>query len=135
MTFTPFKAIYPNVDKIDDLDQFFDSAKVMYPAYWRANKFLQEEHEALYVYDIVSPKRVLTGLVGCLDVNDYLDGRMVKHEHTIAPNEARMLNLYRDRNAFIKPVLLTYPSDEEVNAVIQTARERKPFLSLEIDDG
>ena len=43
---------------------------------------LQEDEEALYIYRIEINKRTHTGIFGCVSVDDYNKGRIVKHELT-----------------------------------------------------
>ena len=59
----------------------------------------------------------------------------MRHEHTIAPREQRMKDLFLQRNALIKPVLVTYKRDKKADKVMQRVRERAPFFQMVLDGG
>ena len=105
MIIHPFRAIYPDLVKIADHQGFFDSVKAQFPEYAASGMFLQDDEECCFVYDIVTEKGTQRGIVVNVDVQDYFDGRIRRHEHTIPERESMMRALFLERNALIKPVL------------------------------
>ena len=69
MKLTPFKAVYPDLDKVEDHDDFFGSVKQDFPIMAANTMFLQDDDECLYLYDIVTTKMIHSGLVGCVSVS------------------------------------------------------------------
>ena len=59
--------------------------------------------------------RSYLGLIACADIEEYLSNHILKHEHTLAPKEQQQMKLLLNRQAMVKPVLLTYPDVEEIN--------------------
>jgi uncharacterized protein (DUF1015 family) len=49
---------------------------------------------------------------------DYINGSIKKHENTLTAKEAKMMRLIEERQALIKPILLTYPNVLEIDAMI-----------------
>src|SRR5690606_956280 len=58
---------------------------------------------------IKNKTRSHVGIMSCVDIDDYIENRILKHENTLAEKEQKMMNLILQRRALIKPVLLTYP--------------------------
>lgn len=135
MNITPFRAIYPNLDLIAEPDAFFASVKADFPIYTADGFFLEDDELGFYVYDIVTPNRTHSGIVACTDVNDYFDGRVMRHEHTLVSREVRMKELFLQRNALIKPVLMSYRRDSKLDKIMDKARARAPFMEITLDGG
>ncbi len=111
MRILPFKAIYPVLDKVPHSNDFFDTVKFQYHEYREKGQFQPTEKEAIYIYRITDADgKKFTGLITCVDIADYLSGKMKKHEKTILKQEDLQSELLQKRGAAIKPVLLTYPS-------------------------
>jgi uncharacterized protein (DUF1015 family) len=120
MKILPFKASYPNLDKVPHTDAFFETVKFQYKEYANEGMFDATEQEALYIYRITDKEgRKKTGLVSCTDINDYFDGNIKKHEKTIVSRETKQTELLLKRAAAIKPVLLIYQEVEEINELIE----------------
>lgn len=115
---SPFCAALPDLSDIISFDDFFGSAKRRFPLYISDGIYTQNERPAFYIYRIKRPHRSHTGLLACSDVKDYLNGMIKRHENTLAAKEAKMLRLFEERQALIKPILLTYPNVLEIDALI-----------------
>jgi uncharacterized protein (DUF1015 family) len=134
MRIHPFRAIYPDMGKAPADTGFFDTVKAYFPEYVKAGYYLADEEEAVFVYDIEYEQRVQSGLVFNVDVQDYLDGRIRRHEHTLFERESKMKQLFLERNALIKPVLVAYPRDKKVNKLMERARDHVPFLDIQMTE-
>lgn len=119
MRIRPFQAVYPNLDFIASPDSFFDTVKHDYTEYKQSGFFHKAAQESLYVYQIKSGKKVHTGLITCVDIRDFLDGHIKKHEETLSAKEQQQVGLMLSRGAVVKPVLLTYPSVKSINRLIK----------------
>jgi uncharacterized protein (DUF1015 family) len=132
----PFQAIYPNLKLISSPDAFFGNVKVEYPAYKKNGFFRECKEESLYIYRIVDPTRNYTGIIACVSIEDYLNGMIKKHEATLAAKEQQQTELLLSRKAVVKPVLLTYPPVEAIDAFSNDLiLSKKPFFEIyfEID--
>lgn len=117
-TISPFRALLPALGSLVAPYEFFTFAKKKFPQYLQNGLYNQSAQEALYIYRIHRQHRSHTGLIACAGVLDYIDGNIKKHENTISAKEDKMLRLFYERNAMIKPILLTYPNALEIDALI-----------------
>jgi len=115
---SPFRAALPDLRDIISFDEFFGSAKRKFPLYLSDGIYEQNEKQALYVYRIKRPHRSHTGVLACTNVLDYISGEIKRHENTLAAKEAKMMRLFDERQALIKPILLTYPNVMEIDALV-----------------
>ncbi len=128
MRIRPFQAVYPNLDNITSVDTFFGRVKYEFPDYKKDGFFSKIAEEAIYIYRISKPDRNYTGLIACSDINDYLEGKIKKHENTLRSKEQQQMQLMARRNAIVKPVLLTYPGISEITKLLNGFIEKNHFV-------
>lgn len=128
MRIRPFQAVYPNFDYVTSADAFFDRVKYEYPAYKKSGFFNKAAQEAIYIYRIEGANRSYTGLIACADIQDYFDGRIKKHENTLAAKEQQQMQLMLRRNAMVKPILLTYPNVKKISQLINRFVKKNPVF-------
>ena len=115
---SPFRAALPDLSDIVSFDEFFESAKRKFPLYLSDGIYEQSKKKALYVYRVKRSHRSHTGIIACTNILDYINGSIKKHENTLTAKEAKMMRLFDERQALIKPILLTYPNVLEIDAMI-----------------
>lgn len=81
--------------------------------------FIKDKKPMFYIHKIVyRNQRTFTGIVARSSCQEYLDGKIKKHEDTIAYKE----NLFSEYLETVKfnadPVLLTYPEQDDINIII-----------------
>jgi len=131
MKIYPFKAIYPNTDLIASADSFFNTARNEYTQYYANGFFREFDQPAYYILEIRGKDRSHTGLIACLDVTDYSDGRIVRHEETIASHEQVMLRVLLQRGSMVKPVLVSHPAVREITHEFIRLKDRHvPFIEM-----
>lgn len=81
--------------------------------------FRAADEQAFYIYQIRTSNRYHTALIACVDVRDYLQGHIRKHEHTLESKERKQLDLLKHRRAAVKPVTLAYPDVESINLILR----------------
>ena len=123
---SPFRAALPDLSDIISFDDFFGSAKRKFSMYLNDGIYYQNKKKSLYIYRIKRPHRSHTGLLACTNVLDYINGEIKKHENTLAAKEAKMMRLFEERQALIKPILLTYPNVLEIDALINRITTSTP---------
>ena len=114
MRILPFQAMYPDMDLIASAESFFNTVKIQFNEYEDSGFFKKTAEEAIYIYQIKTPKRVHWGIVCCVDIEDFIKGKILKHENTLASKEQSMMHLMLQRKANVKPVLLTYDMNKEI---------------------
>lgn len=134
-TLVPFRFALPQLKDIDQSDEFFDSAKRKFPLYLNDGLYRQLPSESLYVYRIQRSHRSHTGIIACTHLEDYLQGRIKAHENTLTEKEQQMRELFRERHAIIKPVLLTYRNVLEIDALLNRITiSAPPTFRIEFND-
>lgn len=108
MDIFPFRAVYPQLDRILPDENFFESVKEDFNRYYGESLFQYVDQEALFVYQIDIQGVTHTGIVGGVPVTEYEQGRILRHEHTISAKEDVQLKLTLERASVVKPVLLAY---------------------------
>lgn len=134
MHIRPFQAVFPVLEYITSADSFFNTVKEEYPDYYESGFFNKSSQDALYIYQIKQAARTFTGILASAAIQDYLEGHIKKHEHTLADKEQKQLQLLLRRKATVKPVLLTYPSIGIITEWISKyAEANEPFLSVQFE--
>ena len=96
----------------------FEKVKEKFDAFNDAGIFMQDEQESFYIYRQITPTNTYVGLISGISVDDYLNGNIKIHEHTLTQRE-ETFKLYLDVCQFnAEPVLLTYKDNPTVDAVI-----------------
>ncbi len=133
MRVAPFQAVLPDLRLVTSTDHFFSTVKEDYSKYASVGFFHKAARESLYVYRIVQDGRAHWGYVGTVHISEYLEGRIKKHELTLADKEQQQLRLLLERGAQVKPVLLAWQGESRLAGF---AREwgaaHEPVLDLEL---
>ena len=97
-------------------------------ARWREKGWLvQDDTEKYYVYAQTMDGRTQYGLVAACHFDDYLKGRIKKHELTRPDKEEDRMIHVRNQNANIEPVFLSYPAQAEMDAIVrEIAQNNEP---------
>ncbi len=135
MNIHPFRASLPSLERIFNAASFFSNSKHLYPVYYKNGYFNKKASKALFIYQQRNTISSHIGIFAATHIQDYFDEKIIKHEETIAAKEERMIKLFEERNGQIKPVLLTYPTVDEVSVFLKNIiSTKKPFQSIEHKD-
>lgn len=132
MHIRPFQALFANTNRVNNEPSFFNTVKEQYLDYRQAGFFSPTSAPTLFLYNIQTPARAYTGIIACVELRDYLNRDIKKHENTIRRDEEKQMRLTLERQAAVKPVLLTYPEQEAIDRWIAQYIEDH-VVSLEID--
>lgn len=83
----------------------------------------QDETPCFYIYRQIMDGRAQTGLVGCASIDDYINGRVKKHEFTRADKEQDRINHVDYCNANTGPIFLTYRENELISKIVADWKE------------
>ena len=95
----------------------------------------QDEAAYYYVYRIQMGEHVQTGIVAAASVADYDTNRIRKHEFTRPDKEDDRVRQIDTTNAQTGPVLLAYPDQPEVDAILKKTAQGIPDADAVADDG
>jgi uncharacterized protein (DUF1015 family) len=95
----------------------------------------QDEAAYYYVYRIQMGEHIQTGIVAAASVADYDTNRIRKHEFTRPDKEDDRVRQIDATNAQTGPVLLAYPDQPEVDAILSKTAQAAPDADAVADDG
>ena len=94
---------------------------------WRERGWLvQDDEEKYYVYAQTMDGRTQYGLVAACHFDDYVRGRIKKHELTRPDKEEDRMIHVRNQNANIEPVFFSYPANAEMDMIVRGVVENNP---------
>ena len=101
-----------------------------------ANRVLVQDKASFYIYQLIQPNgHSIKGLVGLVNINDYNENKIKKHEETIHRRVELFANYLKGSHFHAEPVLLTYNPAQRVDLLLETEMKRKPTLKLVDDEG
>ena len=99
-------------------DQVYAKAGQNLRAFIDDGVFVKEAEPALYIYREVMDGRAQVGIVGCVAVDESLDGTIKKHEHTKPDKVEDRTRHIEACQANTGTILLTYRDDARVEAIM-----------------
>lgn len=122
---------------VDHYDQrVYEKARENLDRMIKERVYLQDEQEKLYIYRQIMKGRAQTGLVVCVSIDDYLKGKIKKHENTRADKEKDRINHIDFTDANTGPVFMTYKAKTEITEVLNKwVEEKEPVYDFTSEDG
>jgi len=96
---------------------------------------VRDERPSYYVYRLRMGEHVQTGVVGAASIDDYLEGRVKKHEHTRPAKEDDRLRVNLALGAHPGPIFLTHPPDAGLRQTLAAIVEGEPEVHFAAPDG
>jgi uncharacterized protein (DUF1015 family) len=96
---------------------------------------VQDTKECYYIYAQTMEGRTQYGFVIGAWVNDYMEGRIKKHELTRRDKEEDRMKHVRVNNANIEPVFFAFPDNEALEAIIRRVTAGEPEYDFVAPDG
>lgn len=81
---------------------------------------IRDDRPNFYIYRQTMDGRTQTGIVGCVSVDEYLEGKIKKHELTRVEKEQDRINHFDVCNANTEPVFLTYRHTDKLSGLIDS---------------
>ena len=131
--------IKPEIDFDPIIDehsqQAYDKAMENFRKWQEKGWLVQDKKENYYVYAQTMEGRTQYGLVLCAYVEDYMTGKIKKHELTRKDKEEDRMIHVRNQNANIEPVFFAYPENAEINKIVADVIKGEPEYDFVADDG
>jgi len=124
----PIQFAIPDLEKISDGEFFFNKLKENFPEFYSKGYFIQQKDPGILLYRIRAKDRDYHGILVGVNIEEYLTGNIKKHENTLITQEELMIALTSERDAIIKPVLITYAPDLEIKEILQQHIDPKLLL-------
>ena len=113
----------------------YDKAVENFQKFQREGWLVQDEKEQYYLYAQTMDGRTQYGLVVGASVDDYLTGKIKKHELTRKEKEVDRMHHIEINNANIEPVFLSFPPNEVLERVIAQTAKTQPEYDFVSEDG
>jgi len=132
--------IKPEIDLPENIDHYaqevYDKARENFEKFRKNGWLVPDKDEYLYIYAQTWGDKTQYGIVGCAAVDDYLNGKIKKHELTRKVKEEDRMKHVRATNANMEPVFFTYPAKKEIDEVVDNwVKQHDPEYDFIADDG
>jgi uncharacterized protein (DUF1015 family) len=116
-------------------EEVFERSRENLERFVREGIYQEDDHEAIYVYQLAMEDRSQTGVVACCSIDEYDEGKIKKHEN-VRPDKVE------DRTEHLLAVgaqtgliFLTFRSTDDVKDLIEAAVKKTPLYSFECAGG
>jgi len=114
--------------------EVYEKAEENFRKFQEKGWLVQDKEECYYVYAQTMNGRTQYGLVVGSSVDDYLTGKIKKHELTRKDKEEDRMKHVRINNANLEPVFFAYPDNPELDAIVQETIKNAPEYDFVSDD-
>ena len=102
----------------------YDKAVDNFKLWQQKNWLVQDQKECYYVYAQTMGERTQYGIVLCAHTEDYMTGKIKKHELTRKDKEEDRMKHVRNQNANLEPVFFSYKDNEEINSIVANTQHK-----------
>lgn len=134
-----YHIIKPEIDFGPDVDehdpQVYGKAVENFRLFQDNGWLFQDQEDHYYIYAQTMDGRTQYGIVVAAWVNDYMEGRIKKHELTRRDKEEDRMKHVRVNDANIEPVFFAFPDNESLQQIIDTVTAGEPEYDFVTPDG
>jgi uncharacterized protein (DUF1015 family) len=130
--------IKPEITLPLDIDHYspavYEAGKKYFNQLQSQEVFFQDKKDCIYVYELIMQGRSQIGIVACAAVEDYMQGKIKKHELTRPDKENDRKNHVRVSMLNAEPVFFAYKADQHLDKLVETVVQSKPVYDFIADD-
>lgn len=134
-----YHIIKPEIDFAPGTDEHdpkvYDRAVENFNAFQQKGWLVQDGKENYYLYAQTMDGRTQYGFVVAANVDDYMTGKIKKHELTRRDKEEDRMKHVRINNANIEPVFFAFPDNARLQQIIDTVSAKAPEYDFVAPDG
>ncbi len=134
-----YRIIKPEIDFPSGKDEHdpdvYEKAVENFKIFQDKGWLVQDDKEMYYVYAQTMNNKTQYGWVVGAHVEDYMTGKIKKHELTRRDKEEDRMKHVRVTDANIEPVFFAYPYNSELDQVAKTVTTGQPEYDFVADDG
>lgn len=97
--------------------------------------YINDGKRRYYFYRQIMNGHAQTGIVGCALIDDYIEGRIKKHEFTREDKEIDRIKHVDTCSAHTGPIFLTYKYSSCLDEIIEKATQGEPIYDFVAEDG
>ncbi|MDE5772942.1 MAG: DUF1015 family protein [Muribaculaceae bacterium] len=134
-----YHIIKPEIDFEPGFDEHhpavYEKAVENFHKFQKEGWLVEDDKEKYYIYAQTMDGRTQYGFVVAAWVDDYMEGRIKKHELTRRDKEEDRMKHVRVNNANIEPVFFAFPDNEALENIIRTVTAGEPEYDFVAPDG
>ena len=134
-----YHIIKPEIDFAPGTDEHdpkvYDKAVENFNKFQKEGWLVQDPKENYYIYAQTMDGRTQYGFVVAAWVDDYMEGRIKKHELTRRDKEEDRMKHVRCNNANVEPVFFAFHDNPKLEEIIRTVTAGKPEYDFTSEDG
>ena len=134
-----YRIIKPEIDfpvgKDEHDADVYEKAAENFQLFQNNGWLVQDDKEMYYVYAQTMNGKTQYGLVMGVHVEDYMTGKIKKHELTRHDKEEDRMKHVRVNDANIEPVFFAYPENKEVSAIVEKVTKQPAEYDFTSVDG
>lgn len=124
----------------DEVDTYapevYEKAREIFEQMQNAGIYVQDTDEAYYIYQLTMDGRTQTGIAACASVDDYVSGKIKKHENTREEKEQDRIRHVDTLSAQTGPIFLAYRANAVINGIVNRVMEQEaPLYDFVSPDG
>lgn len=123
----------PGTDEHDP--RVYDKARENFDMFQQQGWLKQDSEPVYYLYAQTMDGRTQYGFVVAANVDDYMEGRIKKHELTRADKEEDRMKHVRVNDANVEPVFFAFPDNDVLEEIIKSVAEGEPEYDFVAPDG
>lgn len=123
----------PGTDEHDP--RVYGKARENFDMFQKKGWLVQDSKDHYYIYAQTMDGRTQYGIVVAANVDDYMEGRIKKHELTRRDKEEDRMKHVRVNNANIEPVFFAFPDNKVLEEIIRKVAAGKPEYDFVAPDG
>ena len=124
----------PNMEPVEKLKGLELSKKRMEQLI-EQSQYFKEEIPALYVYQTNFKENVQTGIIGCVNAQEYNNNLIKKHENTRVDREKELGSVLASLRLNTTPVQLTYKQNPVIEQLVFNTTKTEPLYELNHETG
>lgn len=134
-----YHIIKPEIDfapgTAEDEPKVYDRAVENFKKFQDKGWLVQDPQECYYIYAQTMDGRTQYGIVVGANYEDYINGRIKKHELTRREKEVDRMHHIQINNANIEPVFLAFPDNAALEGIIAATAKTEPEYDYVAEDG
>lgn len=116
-------------------DCVYDKARETLDEMIADGSFVMDDAPCFYIYELTMDGRAQTGIVACSSIDDYINGKIKKHENTREEKEIDRIRHVDTTNAHTGPIFLVYRSQKQLNDLVEQQKKLAPLYDFTSPDG
>ncbi len=134
-----YHIIKPEIDfdcTVDEHDPcVYERARMNFEKFQKEGWLVEDPEPRYYIYAQTMEGRTQYGIVVAANVEDYMEGRIKKHELTRRDKEEDRMKHVRVNDANIEPVFFAFPDNERLEQIIKEVTSAAPEYDFTAPDG